>query len=423
MSLKWVLEWTSKQLRIKELTEEWLSERKVMEAVAEEFWSCSSETVHKVKKKMREYASWEIQSSTIDEKITRKEEDGIHEVKYEWDQIITRGEFIKKINFDEDSNEVISYQCNLRPVVVRVSRNETKLINKYEHFIRSKPITGFNLDAALSLVEKRLSNIHRKAIEFKTKNSGKLLEICLFDAHLNKRSYDWNDWSLEKACEEYTRMIASMIARAVKIDQYERCLLIIWNDFFNSDAHSRTTSWTPQDNTSSEEQSFAAWLELLTTCIELCNDFLHCPVDVVSIPGNHARLLETVLGTSLKCIYRNNNNIIVDDSLLPRKYYQWWNTSIMFSHGDWCKKDKLPMLFANERPDIWAATKYRQCHLWHIHSKTVDEINWVIIRHLSSITSTDAWHMWAWYVWNRRWWQMFIFDREVWEEWEFNFYV
>lgn len=53
MSLKWVRDWTAKQLRIKELTEAWSSERKVMETVAKEFWSCSSQTVHKVKKRMK----------------------------------------------------------------------------------------------------------------------------------------------------------------------------------------------------------------------------------------------------------------------------------------------------------------------------------------------------------------------------------
>lgn len=41
---------------------------------------------------------------------------------------------MEHINFDSDAFEIISYQANIRPVVIRANKNETKIVNKYEHF-------------------------------------------------------------------------------------------------------------------------------------------------------------------------------------------------------------------------------------------------------------------------------------------------
>jgi len=47
----------------------------------------------------------------------------------------------------------------------------------------------------------------------------------------------------------------------------------------------------------------------------------------------------------------------------------------MFTHGDGAKKDSLPMIFANEKSDIWSTCKYKECHLGHIHTQMVYELN------------------------------------------------
>ena len=365
---------------------------------------------------------WDIK---LEEKITRNENENYHEVKYEWDQIKTKEQFFKLIEFDESKNEILSYQCNKRQVVIRVSSTQTKLIDKREHFLRVKPITWFDINTLLDKVEKRLSSLKYwwKNWWLLNKKEWKLLEICLFDAHINKKSYNSPERNCEIARNTYMDMVSRIIEKAKVVDTYDKCLLVIWNDWFNSDWHSKTTSWTPQDNTENEETAFAIWLDILVCAIDMIAKELECVVEVISIPWNHARVLEQVLWTSLKVIYRNNGNVIVNDEQSPRKYFKYWNTAIMFSHWDGCKQDMIPMLFANENPKMRWDTKYKQVHLWHIHSKTVTEKNWVIIRHLSSMTTTDRRHSEQWYIGNRRWGQAFIFDKELGEEAEFNFYV
>lgn len=402
-----------------DLINSWYKHRDIARRVGIAVWKVSN-----IRNKFPNELTFHEQENRVWWSTVVREEDWFHEINHVSEEIRTKDQFMEHINFDSDAFEIISYQANIRPVVIRANKNETKIVNKYEHFLRSKPKLSVNMESIIDIFDKKI-----KSIKFESKRNikpnkdWKLLELCLFDAHINKKSYDNEYWDSDIATTTYLDMIDNMLDRAMKIDTYERCLLIIGNDFLNSDALSKTTRWTPQDSTESEEESFAYWLAILTRAIERIQERLNCIVDVMSIPWNHAQLLETVMWVALRQIYRGNPNVHVDCDFKPRKYYQYGNTVIMFSHWDGCRQDKIPMLFANEAPELRWQSKYRQVHLGHIHTKTVSEVNWVIIRHLSSMTTTDKRHMEQWYVWNRRWWQMFIFDKEIWEEWEFNFYV
>lgn len=405
--------------QILDMIKQWMSHRQIKKITW--VWLATISRIRNSASKVEKNTT--VVSTIWEPKITKKEDNWVHTISYEWWEVKTKEDFFKAINFDESCNEVLSYQCNLRPVVIRVSSTSTKLVSKYEHFLRTKPISWMNTDVLLQRIEDRLTSIKLPILNYNKNKEWKLLEICLFDAHINKKSYKWEPRNCEIAKMHYLNMVAKIITKAKSVETFDEARLVIGNDFLNSDSHSKTTSWTPQDNVESEEESFAVGLDILITAIKMIQRELNCNIKVVSIPWNHSRLLEQVMWTALKAVFASDKNVYVDNKQSTRKYYQYWNTAIMFSHWDWCKQDNLPMLFANEEPILWGNSKYRQVHLWHIHSKTVSEKNWVIIRHLSSITTTDRRHEEQGYVWNRRWWQAFIFDKEIWEEAEFNFYI
>jgi len=354
--------------------------------------------------------------------VTSKEEDWVHEIKYEWGEIKTKEEFLTHIQFDADAMEILSYQCNLRPVVIRVGRNETKIAHKFEHFLRCKPYTSFSIDGMLEKVEKRMSNLRYWWKSYVAPKTWKALEICIFDAHINKVTFWKEEWNLDIARNVYLDMVREMCWKASMISQYEECVLVVWNDFFNSDWNSKTTSWTPQDNSASEEDAFETWLSIIIDSISIIKEMLKCNIRIVSMPWNHARVLEQIMWTSLNAIYKWDKNVFVDYRNEHRKYRHFWNSCVMFAHGE-AKHDTYPMIFATEVPEIWWATVYRECHLWHLHHQIVKEVNWVIVRHLSSVTTTDRRHDRNNFCFSIRWWQMFIRDREKWNEAQFNFYL
>ena len=107
---------------------------------------------------------------------------------------------------------------------------------------------------------------------------------------------------------------------------------------------------------------------------------------------------------------------MVDDTLYKRKYYRHGAVMLGFAHGEKEKPENLPLLMATEQQEAWAATRYHEWHLGHLHKsatkiKTVaDEFNGVRVRTLPSLCGTDLWHFDMGYVQNIRSAEVYLFD-------------
>jgi hypothetical protein len=142
------------------------------------------------------------------------------------------------------------------------------------------------------------------------------------------------------------------------------------------------------------------------------------PVDVVIVKGNHDAERSFYLGDSLYCWYDKNKNVNINNSPKSRKYYKWGINLIGFTHCQDEKPSSLPMLMANERSQDFADTKIHEWHCGHIHTskkiefKSMDEIDGVMIRFISSMSGADAWHYSKGFVANRRTGEAFLWDYE-----------
>jgi hypothetical protein len=88
----------------------------------------------------------------------------------------------------------------------------------------------------------------------------------------------------------------------------------------------------------------------------------------------------------------------------PRCYKKYGNTLIGWTHGNEEKHVDLPLLMARETSSDWAAAKYFEWKVGHIHkSKETqftagDTYNGVKITTVPSLCATDAWHHLKGYV-------------------------
>jgi len=55
------------------------------------------------------------------------------------------------------------------------------------------------------------------------------------------------------------------------------------------------------------------------------------------------------------------------------------------------KLNELPLMMAEDVPDKWAFSKYREIHLGHIHKERIDEIRSVKIVSLPSLVAQSDW--------------------------------
>lgn len=122
--------------------------------------------------------------------------------------------------------------------------------------------------------------------------------------------------------------------------------------------------------------------------------------------GNHSANLEYMFLVYLEAKYPD---VEVDYHIQYRTAYMIENVGILLAHGD-TAKNKLPMLFATEYPDIWAKATYRESHTGHFHKKVAEDESGVVTRQLGTPKKPDNWEKMNGYTMAYHTMQIFEYD-------------
>lgn len=235
------------------------------------------------------------------------------------------------------------------------------------------------------------------SINYPKDNKG-LMEICIPDLHLGKLAWDketGEDYDLEEAKTRFFKAIMYFLSVSKNVEKF---VLVVGNDFFNSDTMSNTTTpngrngykGTPQQDDSRWQKTFLEGRKLLVQAIDELRRV--APVDVIIIPGNHDHQRSFYLGDTLESWYRNCREVYIDNRPKTRKYYQYGQNLLGYTHGDKEKQADLPLIMANEVPTAWANSKFREWHVGHIHKTVTNEMIGCTVRTIPSLSGTDAYH-------------------------------
>ena len=251
------------------------------------------------------------------------------------------------------------------------------------------------------------------------KSNNLMYEICPFDVHFGKLTWGEEtnfDYDIKIAAETVMKCVKEHLDNALRY-KTEKFLFVVGNDFFNSDNKSNTTSGgTPQDEDTRWRKTFKKGRLLMIECIDMLSK--HAPVDVVVIPGNHDLERSFYLGDSLECWYNSSKYVKVDNSPRSRKYYEYGNCLIGFTHGKDEKIANLPTIMALESPSGWSVCKHREWHLGDKHHSkridtvSIDEKDGVTTRILRSVSPADQWHYGKGYIGAIRGMEGFLWDKE-----------
>lgn len=239
-----------------------------------------------------------------------------------------------------------------------------------------------------------------------------LLEVPIADLHIGKMSWEretGENFDHHIAKERFNIVIEDILEKN-KNRKLEKVLFVIGNDILNYDNMNKTTTGgTPQDTDIRFQKMFDVACELMLSGILSLNTL--APVDVLYVPSNHDYQTGYYLLMYISAFFKNHPNIQIDSSPKCRKYYEYGNNLICFSHGDKEKK-RISGIPQVEAAEAWGRTKYREIHLGHYHSERTYEENGIVVRHLSSVTGTDSWHNMVGYVGAVKKAQTFIWSKE-----------
>jgi hypothetical protein len=226
-----------------------------------------------------------------------------------------------------------------------------------------------------------------------------LLVINPADIHIGKYANELEtgeQYDCETAVVRVLEGIEGLIQKSKGFD-IDRVLFCVGNDVLHIDnVYNTTTKGTHQDTDGKWWEHYEIALMLYVKCIETLRHI--APVDVIHSMSNHDYQSGFHLAHTLKSWFRKTKDVSFDITVANRKYYKYGNNLIGLEHGDGAKMDKLPLLMAQEKPEMWSKSKFRYWYLHHIHHKVkhkwLDAKDYigVTVEYMRSPSSADSWH-------------------------------
>lgn len=193
-----------------------------------------------------------------------------------------------------------------------------------------------------------------------------------------------------------TEAMCAIIAR-LRPYQLEKIVLLLGSDWFHSDRTidgkgGTTTRGTVQETDGRWQRTWRIGVRAAVGLIDQA--CLIAPVEVVMRGGNHDEQTAFFLGDLLDAWYRNNAAVRIVNDPAPRCYEVYGQSLIGYAHGHNEKPERLPMLMATERAAEWAATRFHDWLIGHLHRKGVlmNEDSGVQMYTMPSLCARDAWH-------------------------------
>lgn len=296
---------------------------------------------------------------------------------------------LKVHGYDPDKWEIV----NAKQTIWNQSSGQKGIVDLYSSKITVCPRKDFNWNKDNI---KKLFNSLSRNVEISERNYKKsdkerdLLFIPLADIHFGLMS------TLELTGEEYNVRIAkkrvhyviNKILDRIHPFSVQKIVFLIGNDGINADNLNGTTAnGTPQDNQLNWFDTIRQFTELM---IEVLNQLEGvAPVDAYFVPSNHD--LHSMFGVceTLKAYYRDDPCITICGEATQRKYFQFGNNMIGFSHDE--KEKNVAKIMAAEQPKMWGETRFKYFMISHLHHEIVNDDYGVDIRRLPTISGRSYW--------------------------------
>lgn len=368
-------------------------------------------------------------------------EDNGNEKNIEWngssyssDHIKTVDELLEQTKVDIRIWKVKNYIVNKWDVtLINKSTGNPQTIQNYQvKATLEKNILEENNISASEAFQEMLSNYNPPVFKYTQQeintNENNLLEINIPDLHFGKLAHadeTGENYDIKIAGARFIKAVNGLLQRASAFS-YNRILFPVGNDFFNVDNKEGTTSsGTAQDSDSRWAKSYTKGVNLLVDAINILKQ-AGVPVDVMVISGNHDVERSYYMGEFLRAWFNNDEQVTVNNGASPRKYYKFGKVLLGFTHGSEEKEASLPMIMASDIDSkaVWSETVFHEWHLGHQHRKKGYNYNvkkdtiyneelGVIVRYISSLSSSDFWHHKSGYIGSIKAGEAFIWNDEV----------
>ncbi len=219
------------------------------------------------------------------------------------------------------------------------------------------------------------------------------IELNIADFHLAKKTTQGDTLSTKEF--DYHKVVTELVSRVRSNYNINKLVFPISNDFFHSDNNQNTTTnGTPQDVTAWYDEEYERGFDILANTI----NFLLTQakeIEVVLVQGNHDRTKGFYVAHALEVFFKEYKQVKFQRHHSTTKSVVLGNTFIGYHHGNSCKLDELPLLFATVPAFCkeFGNAKYREIHTGDKHHYMAKDVKGVRIQQMPSLSGDDRWHI------------------------------
>lgn len=227
-----------------------------------------------------------------------------------------------------------------------------------------------------------LSNSHKEEVD---------VELNIADFHLAKKTFEEDNLTSKEL--DYYFTVSDLVSKIRQNYNIRKLVFPISNDFFHTDTYyNTTTNGTPQDVSVWYDEEYEKGFDILANAI----DFLRTQckeLEVILVQGNHDRTKGFFVAHALEVLFNQDKKVKFQREHSITKSVVLGNTFIGYHHGNSCKLENLPLVFATGKNAFeFGNAKYREIHTGDKHHYMAKEIQGVRIQQMPSLSKTDRWH-------------------------------
>jgi hypothetical protein len=204
-------------------------------------------------------------------------------------------------------------------------------------------------------------------------------------------------WNLELAEAHIMAAVDDLTAKASAFGPFEQAFMPFGNDWTHADnVNHTTTAGTGQPEAIAWHHVYVRAKQIAIRVVTRLREIAQS-VHVYEVPGNHSRHSDFTLAHVLEAYFRHDRGVHVDASSSPYKFHRFGANLIGFEHGHSISPIRLAALMANECPDDWAATEFREFHLGDQHRRGSSnpaalEEQGVSVEYIPGLVAPNEWH-------------------------------
>lgn len=273
---------------------------------------------------------------------------------------------LKLTGYNPDKWDLISSQYK----VYEQHSTEDGTIPQYSITVKTRPKSNVSILELSGIINRNIKQTRLKRTRSTLK---RMLVIPLYDLHFGINNYD----NMVPYLDE--------IRTIIKSHPLQKTVIEVGGDLLHSDflKTTKTVKGTQLDHV----DMINAWKD----ASHFIKDIIEASIEnsetaeLRAIGGNHDFSMQWGFIEMVKARYPQLN---VFNPGTYRQVFTYGKVAIMMAHGDTAKA-KLSQLFANEYPDEWSNSIWREVHWGHFHTETVKDDGGAIQRQFGTPKQAD----------------------------------